>query len=172
MLAYNSRAASKDVAKVIRSAAANAEHNYSLDAGSLRITKLDVDGGPIRKGGRAGSRSHSRPMFHRTSHIICVVTDEGKPRQRGLPPAALSPFALRAQTPRRARKLAAKQAALETAASTETEVEQEEVAKPKKKSGKAQAVEIADDQSSTSRGRSSKKDKAKGAKKETDGSEG
>ena len=131
ILAFNARAASKDVAKVIRSAAANAEHNYSLDATTLRITRIEVDGGPTLKRARAGSRSYSRPMLRPTSHITCIVTDEGKPRQRGLPPAALSPFTLRAQTPRRARKLAAKQAALETAAAEEV-AKQPDVEKPKK----------------------------------------
>ncbi|MFN2450986.1 MAG: 50S ribosomal protein L22, partial [Candidatus Dormibacteria bacterium] len=44
-LSFTPRAAAIEVAKVIKSAAANAEHNYNLDASTLRVTRVIVDEG-------------------------------------------------------------------------------------------------------------------------------
>ncbi|MFZ5897675.1 MAG: 50S ribosomal protein L22 [Bacillota bacterium] len=63
------------VAKVIKSAAANAENNLEMDRGDLRIVKAVVDQGPTLK--RMQPRAYGRANIRRvrTSHITVVVSD-------------------------------------------------------------------------------------------------
>ncbi len=76
ILRYSPRSAARDVAKVIKSAAANAEHNYNLDSTSLRVARVEVDGAAIIKRWRAKPRGMVGSVFKRTSHLRAFVTDE------------------------------------------------------------------------------------------------
>jgi len=76
VLRYTPRSAARDVAKVIKSAAANAEHNYNLDASSLVVRRVEVDGAMIIKRWRAKPRGMVGSIFKRTSHLRAYVTDE------------------------------------------------------------------------------------------------
>lgn len=64
------------VYKVIASAAANAENNYSLDADSLFVSEIFVDEGPTQR--RFKPRAHGRvsPILKRSSHITAVVGEK------------------------------------------------------------------------------------------------
>jgi hypothetical protein len=64
---------------VIKSAAANAEHNYNLDASSLRVARVEVDGAMIIKRWRAKPRGMAGSIFKRTSHLRAFVTDDEAP---------------------------------------------------------------------------------------------
>jgi large subunit ribosomal protein L22 len=97
------RSAARDVAKVIRSAQANAEHNFNLARDDLFIKDLRVEAGPMLKRGQPRAMGRLFSVFKRTSHITAVVEDRpGELRQRR--PAAP---ARRAATPRPARPEAA-----------------------------------------------------------------
>src|SRR5579864_4645462 len=76
VLRYSPRSAARDVAKVIKSAAANAEHNYNLDSSTLRVVRVEVDGAAIIKRWRAKPRGMVGSVFKRTSHLRAFVTDE------------------------------------------------------------------------------------------------
>ncbi|MBV8196129.1 MAG: 50S ribosomal protein L22 [Candidatus Dormibacteraeota bacterium] len=76
VLRYSPRSAARDVAKVIKSAAANAEHNYNLDASTLRVARVEVDGATIIKRWRAKPRGMVGSVFKRTSHLRAFVTDD------------------------------------------------------------------------------------------------
>ncbi|MBV9101706.1 MAG: 50S ribosomal protein L22 [Candidatus Dormibacteraeota bacterium] len=76
LLRYSPRSAARDVAKVIKSAAANAEHNYNLDSSTLRVARVEVDGATIIKRWRAKPRGMVGSVFKRTSHLRAFVTDE------------------------------------------------------------------------------------------------
>src|SRR2546423_10953546 len=65
--------AARDVAKAIKSAAANAEHNFNLNRDDLVLKHLTVDEGPTFKRRRPVSRSMAHEFFHRTCHITAVV---------------------------------------------------------------------------------------------------
>ena len=67
--------AAHDVAKVIKSAAANAEHNYELDPGQLRVKYLQVDEGARIRRFRPRARGTAHSYVHRTCHITAVVED-------------------------------------------------------------------------------------------------
>ncbi len=76
ILKFTPRAAARDVANVIKSAAANAEHNYNLDAGTLRVARVEVEAAAIIKRFRPKPRGMAGSIFKRTAHLRAFVTDE------------------------------------------------------------------------------------------------
>lgn len=77
ILEYTPRAAARLIAKVLRSAVANAEHNHQVrNLDSLRVVEAVADGGPSLK--RVQPRAMGRAFFirHRTSHLTVAVSDE------------------------------------------------------------------------------------------------
>jgi len=99
VLRFTPRSAARDVAKVIKSAAANAEHNYNLDASTLRVARVEVDGAMIIKRWRAKPRGMVGSVFKRTSHLRAFVTDDELPahtkrRSAVRMPRALTPTAV------------------------------------------------------------------------------
>lgn len=77
-LKFINRRAKPMVAKVIRSALANAEQNVDVDIDELVISRAVVDEGPLL-GGRGRWRPISRgravPILKRTSHIKITLSD-------------------------------------------------------------------------------------------------
>ena len=80
VLRFQPQAASEPIAKVVASAAANAEHNKQLDPSSLVITSAYVDEGPTLKRFRPRAQGRAYRIRKRTSHITVVVSS--------VPPAA------------------------------------------------------------------------------------
>jgi large subunit ribosomal protein L22 len=74
-LSFMTQAAAEDVAKVVRSAAANAENNFSLERERLQLLRIEVDGGPTIKRFRPRARGASFSIFKRTCHLKAVVED-------------------------------------------------------------------------------------------------
>lgn len=64
------------VAKVIRSAMANAENAFQIAPESLEIASIYVDGGMMMKRYRAAARGRASPRVRRTSHITVVVAEQ------------------------------------------------------------------------------------------------
>jgi large subunit ribosomal protein L22 len=65
----------RKVEKIVKSAAANAENNYSLDIDSLRIKAAYADEGTRMHRFRAGARGRAKPWTRRLSHITIIVED-------------------------------------------------------------------------------------------------
>src|SRR5688500_5009749 len=72
-LRFQPQAASEPVAKVIASAAANAENNKQLDPATLFISTAYVDEGPTLKRFRPRAQGRAYRIRKRTSHITVVV---------------------------------------------------------------------------------------------------
>ena len=70
------KAASPIVAKLVKSAMANAENNFSMNKDDLYVAECFVTPGPIMK--RIRPRSHGRAfrIFKRTSHITVVLKEK------------------------------------------------------------------------------------------------
>jgi large subunit ribosomal protein L22 len=125
LLNFTPRHAAREIAKVIKSAAANAEHNYNLDTSSLRVERIDVDQAGIIKRYIAKPRGMAGSVFKRMSHLRCYVTDEepeeGRRRRSAvaMPGRALRPSTRPAAT--RRRRPAQVQRAQEAAAAAEAE---------------------------------------------------
>jgi large subunit ribosomal protein L22 len=79
-LEFSPRHAAADIAKAIRSAAANAEHNHSLTREDLWLKQILVDEGPTMKRIRPVSRGMAHQYFHRTCHITAIVEDRPEAR--------------------------------------------------------------------------------------------
>jgi large subunit ribosomal protein L22 len=74
--------ASVPLEKLLKSAMANAEHNFSLATDDLRISMFKVDGGPIFKRFRPGSRGRVSPLKRKTSHITLVLEGERRKTEK------------------------------------------------------------------------------------------
>ncbi len=73
MLRFTPKAAARVVAKVIASAAANADEAYGISSDELYISDIRADAGPTLKRGRAGARGRYKPILKRSSHITVVL---------------------------------------------------------------------------------------------------
>ena len=73
ILRFQPQSASEPIAKVVASAAANAEHNKQLDPASLFISQAYVDEGPTLKRFRPRAQGRAYRIRKRTSHITVVV---------------------------------------------------------------------------------------------------
>ena len=69
--------AAKAVAKVVKSAANNAENNNMMSPEELRIVEIRADVGPTLKRFRARSRGRASRIIKRSSHITVIVDEEG-----------------------------------------------------------------------------------------------
>ncbi|MGQ9779009.1 MAG: 50S ribosomal protein L22 [Bacillota bacterium] len=76
ILAFTPRAAADVVAKVVKSAVANAENNHNLNRDSLVVAEAFVDQGPTMK--RVHQRAQGRLALirKRTSHITVVLREK------------------------------------------------------------------------------------------------
>lgn len=75
MLRLTPRAAADPIAKALKSAVANAEHNHALDPEDLVIAEAFADEGPTLKRFRPRARGRASRINKRTSHITIVVSD-------------------------------------------------------------------------------------------------
>lgn len=64
------------VSKVIRSAVANAEHNYQMEPAELKIVTIFADEARMAKRFRAKSRGRAGAILKRSSHITVVVSEQ------------------------------------------------------------------------------------------------
>ena len=95
-LEFPPKHAARDVAKAIKSAAANAEHNHNLERDELWLKQILVDEGPTMKRIRPVSRGMAHQYFHRTCHITAIVEDRPevaptRPARRRRPSAPAPP---------------------------------------------------------------------------------
>jgi ribosomal protein L22 len=74
LLEFSPRGASRDIAKLIASAAANAENNHELVADDLEIAEIQIDEGPTLKRWRARARGRATRIEKRTSHVSVALT--------------------------------------------------------------------------------------------------
>ncbi|HEY88025.1 MAG TPA: 50S ribosomal protein L22 [Dehalococcoidia bacterium] len=64
------------VAKVVKSAAANAENNFQMSPSDLRITRIFADEARTLKRYRPRARGRASPILKRSSHITVIVDEE------------------------------------------------------------------------------------------------
>ncbi|SEC20086.1 50S ribosomal protein L22 [Paenibacillus sp. GP183] len=76
ILRHTPKAASPIVEKLLNSAVANAEHNYSLDPNKLVISQVYVNQGPTMKRFQQRAMGRASAIKKRTSHITVVVSEK------------------------------------------------------------------------------------------------
>lgn len=125
ILRWAPQQASLPVAKVIASAAANAQNNNGLDPATLVVASVYADEGPTAKRIKPRAQGRAYRIRRRTSHITVVV--ESRPVSGGTASAGAS----------RARRAQASKAA-------ESKAAESKAAQPKAAAKKAPAAKAAD----------------------------
>lgn len=76
ILNHTPKSASPILEKLLKSAIANAEHNYSLDPNKLVISEAFVNQGPTMKRFQQRAMGRASAIRKRTSHITLVVSEK------------------------------------------------------------------------------------------------
>jgi large subunit ribosomal protein L22 len=86
MLSVLNKRAAKPLLKLLNSAVANAQHNFSLAPATLRVSKITVDGGPALKRWMPKAHGRATPIREATSHItITLVGEKAEVEQKEKP---------------------------------------------------------------------------------------
>lgn len=75
ILRYTNKKSSPLISKVVKSAIANAEHNYDMDSDELFISEIQVNEGPTLKRMKPRAYGRADVRRHRTSHITVVLRE-------------------------------------------------------------------------------------------------
>jgi large subunit ribosomal protein L22 len=76
LLKFSTTPTAKVVAKVVKSASANAENNFQMDPADLRIVSIFADEARTIKRFRPRARGRAAPILKRSSHITVIVAEE------------------------------------------------------------------------------------------------
>lgn len=76
ILANTTKAASPLIDKVVKSAAANAINNHSMNEENLYIKEILINEGPTLKRFRPRAKGSASPILKRTSHISVTVAEK------------------------------------------------------------------------------------------------
>jgi large subunit ribosomal protein L22 len=122
ILRWAPQAASEPVAKVIASAAANAQNNDGLDPTTLVVASVYADEGPTAKRIRPRAQGRAYRIRKRTSHITVIVESRPSRSDRGAKGSSSSSArARRAQGSKAAATAPAKKASAKAAPETASE---------------------------------------------------
>ena len=81
-LRFTPNHAAEEIAKVLRSAVANAENNHDMNPDVLKVTRCFVDPGPTLKRVQPRAQGRAYRILKRTSHITVIVEEaERKPQK-------------------------------------------------------------------------------------------
>ncbi len=75
ILKFTPKVGSEVIEKVLKSAVANAEHNYDMNADKLYVSAASVDQGPTMKRIHPRSRGQAFKILKRSSHVTVVVKE-------------------------------------------------------------------------------------------------
>src|SRR5690242_3277466 len=75
LLAFSPRSAAKTVAKILKSAVANAEETGKLDTDNLVVARAWVDEGPTAKRWIPRAMGRGTPIRKRTSHVTVELAE-------------------------------------------------------------------------------------------------
>ncbi|WP_042353175.1 50S ribosomal protein L22 [Bacillus massiliigorillae] len=76
ILRHTPKSASPVVEKLLKSAMANAEHNYEMDVNNLVVNEAFVNEGPTLKRFRPRAMGRASAINKRTSHITIVLSEK------------------------------------------------------------------------------------------------
>jgi large subunit ribosomal protein L22 len=147
ILRWAPQAASEPVAKVIASAAANAQNNEGLDPSSLVVATVYADEGPTAKRIRPRAQGRAFRIRKRTSHITVIVESRATREERGGRASAGGSRARRAQGSKAA--AAKKSPATKATAEAETTSPATKKAAPEKAPAKKAAAKKAPEAAAT-----------------------
>lgn len=65
----------KPISKLLKSAIANAKHNFKLDPENLYVSGIKVDQGPSLKRSMPRARGSASPILKRSSHVTLILRE-------------------------------------------------------------------------------------------------
>ncbi len=139
ILRWAPQAASEPVAKVIASAAANAQNNEGLDPSTLVVSTVYADEGPTAKRIRPRAQGRAFRIRKRTSHITVIVESRPARGERGGQSASSS----RSRRAQGSKAAAAKKAPAKKAPATKATTEAAKKAPAKKAAAEKATAEKA-----------------------------
>ena len=77
------KSASEYLTKLLKSAVANAEHNFHMDASNLYVSECFVCPGPILKRMMPRAQGRGFSILKRTSHVTLVVKEKSSEKEAG-----------------------------------------------------------------------------------------
>jgi large subunit ribosomal protein L22 len=94
-LAFVEKRAAEPLAKLLRSAVANAEvaSKNQVDVDQLRVKSLMVDQGPSLRRFMPRAMGRAFKVLKKTSHIALTISDEAPPKKKRVKPARKAPAA-------------------------------------------------------------------------------
>jgi large subunit ribosomal protein L22 len=161
ILRWAPQAASEPVAKVIASAAANAQNNEGLDPSTLVVATVYADEGPTAKRIRPRAQGRAFRIRKRTSHITVIVESRPAKEERGGGRSVSAARARRAQ----GSKAAAAKTTPATTASVDTTAP--ETTAPEKAPAKKAAAKKAPERATAEKAAAKKAPAKKAAAKKT-----
>ena len=76
ILKYTPKAACEPLQKLLKSAIANADHNFGMDTSNLYVAECFVCPGPIMKRIRPRAQGRAFRILKRTSHVTLVLGEK------------------------------------------------------------------------------------------------
>ena len=76
ILENTNKIAAESLIKLLKSAVANAEHNFNMDASNLYVSECFVCPGPILKRIRPRAQGRAFHIYKRTSHVTLKVKEK------------------------------------------------------------------------------------------------
>lgn len=76
ILKFTPKGAALPVEKVVKSAVANAEHNYEMNVDNLYISSIFIDQGPTLKRFKPRAMGRADMIRKRSSHITVIVSEK------------------------------------------------------------------------------------------------
>lgn len=76
LLKFTPTPKAKLIAKVVKSAAANAENNFQMEPANLKVVKIYVDVARSMRRFKARSRGRASPIRKNSSHITVIVAEQ------------------------------------------------------------------------------------------------
>jgi large subunit ribosomal protein L22 len=76
LLQFTPTPKAKFLAKLVKSAVANAENNFQMDPADLKIVRIYADEAASMRRYRARSRGRASPIKRHSSHITVIVAEE------------------------------------------------------------------------------------------------
>jgi large subunit ribosomal protein L22 len=147
ILRWAPQSASDPVAKVIASAAANAQNNEGLDPATLVVATVYADEGPTAKRIRPRAQGRAFRIRKRTSHITVIVESRPSKEERGRGRSVSAARARRAQGSKAAAAKTAPATKAPASKAAEKKAPEKAAAKkaPAKKAAAAKTAEASDE---------------------------
>ncbi len=76
ILRHTPKASCEHLEKLLKSAIANADHNFNMDVNNLYVAECFVCPGPIMKRIRPRAQGRAFRVFKRTSHVTLVLKEK------------------------------------------------------------------------------------------------